>query len=153
MNTYTQILYHIVFGTKYARPVLIKKDREILFKYIWGVLKNKKCHLYRINGVENHLHILTHLHPAVSLSSLIKDVKVASSFFIKQQGLFPDFNNWQKGYGALTHHIHDKSRLIRYIKNQEAHHRRFSWKEELNKLFEEHGIRYEETYLSKDLGH
>ena len=147
MNTYTQILYHIVFGTKYSAPVLIKKHRQLLFKYIWGILKNKNCHLYRINGVEDHLHILTHLHPSVSLSSLIKDIKVASSLYIKLQKLFPGFKGWQKGYGAFTHHIDDKSRLIEYIKKQESHHQKISWKEELIALFEEHGITFDEKYL------
>jgi REP element-mobilizing transposase RayT len=52
MSTYTQILYQIVFSTKHRKPTLVKEKRAELFNYIWGVLKNKKCHLYRINGVE-----------------------------------------------------------------------------------------------------
>ena len=54
MSTYTQILYQIVFSTKRRNCVLTKENRPDLFKYIWGILKNKKCHLYRINGVEEH---------------------------------------------------------------------------------------------------
>lgn len=88
MSTYTQLLYQIVFSTKYRKPCLVKENREKLFKYIWGVLKNKNCHLYRINGVENHIHILTHIPPVLSISSLVKDVKVSSSIFIKEQNLF-----------------------------------------------------------------
>ncbi len=68
MSTYTQILYQIVYSTKYRRPTLVKENRSELFKYIWGILKNKKCHLYRINGVEDHLHIVTHIHPSVGRS-------------------------------------------------------------------------------------
>ncbi|MEQ9313501.1 MAG: transposase [Cytophagales bacterium] len=68
MSTYTQIIYQIVFSTKNRVPVLHKKGRPDLFKYIWGILKNKKCHLYQINGVEDHIHILTHIHPSVALS-------------------------------------------------------------------------------------
>lgn len=101
----------------------------------------------RINGVENHLHILTHIHPNVALSSLIKDIKLASNAFIKREKLFPLFKGWQEGYGAFTHHFNDKNRLINYIKNQEAHHRHVSWPEELKALLEEHGIVYEEKYL------
>ena len=91
MSTYTQILYQIVFSTKYREPLLNKSNREELFKYIWGVLKNKNCHLYRINGVEDHLHIVTHLHPSVSLASLVKDIKVSSSIYIKENNLFISF--------------------------------------------------------------
>lgn len=147
MNTYTQIIYHIIFGTKYGFPTLEKSGRNKLFKYIWGLLKNKKCHLYRINGVENHLHILTHLHPTIPLSSLVKDIKLASSSFIKQENLFPKFNGWQKGYGAFTHHHNDKRRLIEYIKKQETHHKCVSWKDEFLSLLNEHDIEFEEKYL------
>ena len=147
MSTYTQILYHIVFGTKFRTPCLEKESRKLLFKYFWGILRNKNCHVYRINGVEDHVHILTHIRPNVALSSLIKDIKVASNIFIKEKNLFPKFTGWQKGYGAFTLHINDKDRLIEYIKNQEAHHQKTSWPEELKKLLEEHQVKYDERYL------
>ena len=147
MSTYLQIHYHIVFGTKFRIPCLEKDHRDLLFRYIWGVLNNNRCHLYRINGMEDHIHILTHLHPAVGLSSLVKDIKLASNSWIKKENLFPAFKGWQKGYGAFTHHINDKERLIRYIKNQEEHHKKVSWPEELKALLEEHGISYKEKYL------
>jgi len=63
MSTYIQIHYHIVFGTKYRISCLEEKHRDLLFKYIWGVLNNNKCYLYRINGVDDHIHILTHTCP------------------------------------------------------------------------------------------
>lgn len=97
MSTYTQILYQIVFSTKQREKVLESENRPGLFKYIWGVLHKKDCHLYRINGVEDHLHILTHIHPAVSLSALVKDIKVASSGFIKTNNLFKNFISSRKG--------------------------------------------------------
>ena len=127
MSTYLQIHYHIVFGTKYRVPCLVKEKRHPLFQYIHGVLKKNRCHLYRINGVEDHLHMLTHLQQSVALSSLIKDIKLASHAFIKQEKLFLDFAGWQEGYGAFTHHNREKGRLIEYIRNQETHHRRVSW--------------------------
>jgi putative transposase len=147
MSTYTQILYQIVFATKYRKKILIKNEREELFKYIRGVLNNKKCHTYWINGVEDHIHILTHIHPSVSLSSLVKDIKVSSSIFIKEQKLFADFIGWQNGYGAFTYNIKDKNRLTEYLKNQEIHHRNKSFLEEYVELLEEHGIAYDEKYL------
>jgi len=78
---------------------------------------------------------------------LIKYVRLASHSFIKQEKLFPNFNEWQEGYGTFTHHFKDKNRLIGYIKNQEAHHRHMSWPEELQVLLEEHGVSYDENYL------
>ncbi|MBW6498251.1 MAG: IS200/IS605 family transposase [Bacteroidales bacterium] len=147
MSTYTQILYQIVFSTKDREPNLTKGNREELFKYIWGLLKNKKCHLYRINGVEDHLHIITHLHPSVSLASLVKDIKLSSSQYINANGIFKRFNGWQEGYGAFTYSIKEKDRLIEYVKNQEDHHKVKSYKEEFIELLMEHGIEFDEKYL------
>ena len=147
MSTYTQILYQIVFGTKNRERTLSPHNRPQLFKYIWGILDNSKCHLYRINGVEDHLHILTHIHPTIALSDLVKNIKVASSLFIKENGLFDHFNGWQEGYGAFTYNIKEKDRLIAYIQNQEEHHKPLSFRDEYINLLMEHGIEFDEKYL------
>ncbi|MBP7810456.1 MAG: IS200/IS605 family transposase [Bacteroidia bacterium] len=147
MSTYTQIIYQIIFGTKNREMVLSKNKRNDLYKYISGVLENKKCHLYRIGGVEDHIHIITHLHPTISLSNLVKDIKLSSSEFIKSNKLFPSFNGWQEGYGAFTYSIKQKDVLIEYVKNQEEHHRIKTFKEEYLELLQENGIEYDEKYV------
>ena len=147
MSTYTQILYQMVFSTKNREQTLTKSNREELFKYISGILKNKNCHLYRINGVGDHLHIITHLHPSLPLFSLIKDIKLASSDHIKKLGLFPKFPGWQDGYGAFTYSIKEKDRLIEYVKNQEEHHKIKTFREEYIELLTEHEIVFDEKYL------
>jgi len=147
MSTYTQILYQVVFATKNHERSLTASNRPELFKYISGILNNKKCHLYRINGVEDHIHIITHLHPSVSLASLVKDIKIASSEHIKRNALFTNFRGWQDGYGAFTYSIREKDRLIEYVKNQEEHHRTKSFREEYIELLKEHGVEYDEKYL------
>jgi len=119
MSTFTQILYQIVFSTKDRRECLKQDNRRELFKYIHGILVEKNCHLYRINGVSDHIHIVTHLHPTIALASLIKDIKLATSSHIKKHGLFSEFDGWQDGYGGFTYSIKDKNRLIEYVKNQE----------------------------------
>jgi len=147
MSTYTQILYQIVFSTKNRKPVLEKNNRITIYKYMWGVLKNKDCHSYRINGIEDHVHIITHLHPAVALADLVKDLKIASHLYIKEKNIYPEFNGWQSGYSAFTYHIKDKNWLIEYVKNQQTHHKKVTFKEELIDLFAEHGIKFDEKYL------
>ena len=112
-----------------------------------GILKNKQCHLYRLNGIEDHLHIITHLHPTVALATLVKDIKLASSAFIKDEKLFRNFDGWQKGYSAFTYSLEAKDNLIDYVKNQEAHHKSRTFKEEIMDLLEEHKIDFEEKYL------
>lgn len=147
MSTYTQIIYQIVFGTKYRTPCMLKDGREELFKYISGIIMNKQCFLYRINGVEDHLHIVTSLHPSVSLASLVKDIKVSSSIYIKERKLFKDFTNWQGGYGAFTYSIKERDRLIAYVNRQEEHHRKKTYIEEYQELLLEHSILFDEKFL------
>lgn len=147
MSTYTQILYQIIFSTKSRTRCMVEEKRKDLYKYIAGVLKNKKCHLIRINGVEDHLHVLTSLHPTVPLSNLVKDIKLGSSQYIKQKELFPDFNGWQEGYAAFTYANKERNRLIQYIKNQEKHHENVSYNDELVSLLKEHDIEFDERYL------
>ncbi len=147
MSTYTQILYQIIFSTKNRERTLTGNKRDELFRYIRGLLKNKNCHLYRINGVEDHIHIITHLHPSISLSSLVKDIKLASSKYINTNGIFKQFIGWQEGYAAFTYSIKEKDRLIEYVKNQEEHHKRITFKEEYIELLRECGIEFDEKYL------
>ncbi|MEP7371876.1 MAG: IS200/IS605 family transposase [Chitinophagaceae bacterium] len=147
MSTYKQILYQIVFGTRHRERTLIKRDRSELFKYIAGLLEKKNCHLYRINGVEDHLHIITHLHPSVALADLVKDIKLASTKYIKEQQLFPNFGGWQDGYSAFTYSAESKNNLIDYVKNQEEHHSIKSFEEEYIELLEEQHIEFDEKYI------
>ena len=125
----------------------MKSSRPELYSYINGILKNKNCHVYQINGVEDHLHILTDLHPTVSLASLIKDIKVASNIFIKENNLFPNFIGWQQGYGAFTYSYKDKDALINYVKNQEEHHKTVNPYDELVNLLKDHGVEFDKKYL------
>ncbi len=147
MSTYTQILYQFVFGTKRREPSLSQPGRQELYNYIAGILKKKNCHLYRINGIHDHIHIVTHVHPTVSVASIIKDIKMASTDIIKEEKLFQNFNGWQEGYGAFTYSIKEKDRLIEYVKNQEIHHRIKTFKEEYIEILAEHEIEFDEKYL------
>lgn len=147
MSTYTQILYQIVFSTKHREEVLHGENKKELYKYIWGILKNKKCTLYQIGGVADHIHIVTHIHPSVALSDLVKDIKIASSKYIKEEKLFPHFTSWQEGYGAFTYAISAKDNLINYVKNQEEHHRKKTFIEEYKELLNEHGVEFDEKYM------
>lgn len=145
--SYTQTIYQIVYSTKYRERTLNKLDRPEFFKDITGILKNKKCHLYQVNGVEDHLHIITSLHPSIALASLVKDIKLGSTSFIKQKKIFPDFNGWQNGYAAFTYAMEAKNDLVQYVMNQESHHYRQTFTEELIELFLEHRIEFDEKYL------
>jgi putative transposase len=147
MSTYKQIYYQIVFSTKNRERALAKTNRKVLFKYIWGIIRNNNCHLYRINGVEDHIHIITSLHPSLALADLIKDIKLASSKMIKVEKIFPEFTGWQDGYGAFTYQYNVIDALIEYVKNQEEHHKKVTFRDEYIALLKEHGIDFDEKYL------
>ena len=156
MSTYAQILYHIVFSTKNRERVLGKPRRDDLYRFIWGVLQKRKCHLYRIGGVEDHLHILISLHQTVALSDLVKEIKTSSSLWMKGQQVFPAFSHWQDGYGAFTHALPDKDRLINYIRTQEEHHKHVTFREEYEKLLVEAGLtinQHDEEWFDDDPAH
>ncbi len=147
MSTYTQILYHIVFSTKGRTRTLTKPNREEMFKHISGLLANKKCHLYAINGVEDHIHIATHIPPTIAPADLIKDIKLASTDLIKSKRLFPNFIGWQEGYGLFSGYWPQKDALIDYVKNQEQHHATEDFLDEYKRMLDEFGVTYNEKYL------
>ena len=147
MSTHTAISYHIVFSTKNRTPVLKPDRREDLFRYIWGIIKNRHGHLYRINGVEDHVHILSSLHPTVRLADFVKDIKTGSAQSIKENSVFNKFSHWQEGYAAFTCSKRDIDDLIEYIKRQEEHHRKTTFEEEYRKLLLQAGIQFDERYM------
>ena len=147
MSTHTQILYQIVFSTKNRSKCMMKETRHQVFAYISGILKQHQCRPYIVNGVEDHLHILTHLHPSVALADLVKEIKITSHKYIDQLHLFPDFTNWQNGYGAFTYDQKAVSNLYRYIENQEIHHHGIAFEEEYIALLDEHHVEYDPKYV------
>ncbi|GHS94572.1 transposase [Bacteroidia bacterium] len=143
--SYTQILYHIVLRTKRSEKSITQNNVASLYKYIWGIIKSKQGKLYRINGMEDHIHILSDLHPSVSLADYVKSIKVATSLWMKQSKDFPLFSGWSEGYAAFTYSFKEKNVIIRYIKYQQEHHRNEKTEEELRRLRGEHGLEGDST--------
>ena len=147
MSSYKQIIYQIVFGTKNHLLTINEANCEELYKYIWGIIKHKDCKLFRINGIENHIHIASDLHPSIALANYVKDIKVASSIWMKESGKFPKFDGWQDGYGAFTYSVKEKDVLIEYVKKQKQHHKKENFHDEYIRLLKENGIDFDEKYL------
>ncbi len=147
MSSYRQHLYHIVFRTKDSLSTIRQNHSNELYSYITGIIRQKNSHLYRINGVENHLHILTDMNPSIAPIDFVKDIKVSSSIWIKKNNLFPAFNGWAVGYGSFTCSYKDIDRLIEYIMNQQEHHQKISFEDEYRKLLLEYGIKPDEKFF------
>ena len=146
-NTYTQLLYLLVFSTKERRPALRQERREDVFRYIWGIIKARSGHLYRIGGVEDHVHILTSVPPTVALADFVRDVKAGSSKWIRDESVYPLFPGWQDGYGAFTIGFAERDGVIEYIRNQSEHHREISYVDELRAMLKRDGVAFDEQYL------
>ena len=147
MSTYRQIFYQIIFATKNRQPTINPAYENELYKYILAIINNKKCKLYRINGMADHIHIFCDLHPSLSLSSYVKDIKIASNIWMKESGKFPDFQSWQEGYGAFTYNVKEKNIIIEYIKNQKERHKTESFYDEFKRMIIENGVELDERYF------
>ena len=150
MSAYRQILYHIVFRTKRSERTINPEHRTDLHQYIWGIIKNKNCVLFRINSMEEHIHILSDLHPSIALADYIRDIKISSAKWMKQSGFFPHFKGWGIKYCALTYSYHERDTLINYIKNQQEHHKKELFQDEIRRLFKEQGIDLDEKWFWVD---
>jgi len=140
MGTYRQLLYHLILEP-YGRDKVLTKNKQIrLFTYIKQIIENKRCKLYAINGVENHVHLLVTIRADISISDFIKDVKVSSSKFIKREKLFPYFKRWSSGYAIFTRPYESLDELIKYIDKQKEHHKNKSYYEEYGELLRKNGL-------------
>jgi len=148
MSTFTQILYQIVFGSKDYTPFLNKENQGTLFGYIVGMLNRRNCHPYQVGGYANHVHIITHLSATITLADLVREIKKATHEMMKENRMiFHHFPGWQVGYGAFTYHISMKNVLINYVLNQEQHHKKTTFREEMIQLLNDNQVGFEEKYL------
>lgn len=138
--SYVIQLSHIIINTKERKKTLSQDCKTDLFRYIWGIIHKYNCRLYRINGVENHIHILVGVHQSVALMELVREIKRSSSLWIKESGNYPMFEGWSKEYAAFSVSWDTKDKVISYIMNQEEHHKTTSFMEELNAILRSHNL-------------
>ena len=142
-------IYHIVINTYRREMTLPLASSDRLYRYIGSVIQNTQSTLYAINGIENHIHLLINLHPSVRLADLIRDIKLSTTQWIKQnREEFPQFAGWGKEYGAFTYALRDKEMVTNYIKNQREHHQRENFENEYRKHLANAGIEWNEYRLT-----
>ncbi len=150
-NTFTQIYIQIVIVVRGRHCLISDEKKENLYKYITGIIQNKKHKLISINGTQNHIHILIGLNPAEALSDLIKEVKRCSTNFINEQKWVRGKFSWQNGYGGFSYSRSHLDKVINYIKNQEKHHKQKTFREEYVELLKNFEIEYDEKFLFEDV--
>ncbi|MDP6636858.1 MAG: IS200/IS605 family transposase [Phycisphaerae bacterium] len=145
--SYTHLVYHIVFATKERRESLPFDRIDRICKYAAGIISNNEAVPLAVNGVSGHLHVVASLGPKIALSQFVGTVKANCSKWIhKTFGDMQDFS-WQDGYSAFTVSASVQDSVVSYIRNQEVHHRRMSFQDELIRLLDRHGIEYDPKYV------
>lgn len=146
-NTYTNLLFHIIFSTKERRPQIHAALKEELYRYIGGIIRAEGGVSIEIGGIEDHIHILAKIKPSVSVSETLNKIKSNSSKWVHDHKPADASFAWQVGYAAFTVSESQVERVRQYIRSQEDHHRRQTFQEELVDLLERHGVEYDPRYL------
>lgn len=150
-NTYHQIYLQTVFAAKYRKAVLDKTWRSKLFGVIGNLINETKCKTIIVNGVEDHVHCLLGLKPVVSVSELMKTVKAKSSKYINDHKLTPERFEWQDGYGVFSYSQSAVDNVYKYILNQEAQHKKQTFRNEYLEFLKKIKVEYDEQYIFQEL--
>lgn len=148
-NTYTQLHIQVVFVVQNRQSLIGQAWKSELYKYITGIIQNHAHKVLQINGMPDHVHVLIGMRPTQSLADLMQIVKQDSSKWINDKGFVLGRFSWQAGYGAFSYSNSEVPRVIDYIKNQEEHHKAFSFNDEYKNILTEFKIDYNEAYLFK----
>ena len=151
-NTYHQIFVHIVFAVSNRRQQKIDADwKEELYKYIAGAIKNHNHKLIAIGGATDHVHILIGLNPKEAIADLVQSIKIQSTKWINEKHARKgNMFSWQRGYGAFSYSRSHVGQVIKYINNQEEHHREESLSTEFQRILTNLGIEFDYNYIFED---
>jgi len=150
-NTYTQIFIHVIFAVKGRMNLIPKDKKDEMYGYIGGIVNNKSHKLYVVNGMPDHVHLLFGFNPSESLSDLVKEIKRNSSKFINENKWFVGKFEWQHGYGAFSCSKSHVDKVFNYIRNQEEHHKKTTFREEYIAFLKKYEVEYDERYIFEDV--
>ena len=140
-HSYSHNPVHLVFSTKERRKLIPTKSRSRLWTYLAGICKNNRIFVHEIGGMEDHVHMLMEIPLRLAFSDAIKEIKTGSS-----QWMGPRFS-WQIGFGVFGVSESNVDKVIRYIRNQEMHHRKMTYDEEFIALLKKHRVPYDPRYV------
>jgi REP element-mobilizing transposase RayT len=147
MSSHHGILVHVIFSTKYRKPVLSDEWRDDLFAYIGGTIKDHKATLLQSGGIEDHVHLLVRFHPQFAISSTIQLLKASSSKWINENSKTTKKFQWQTGYGAFSVSQSMADCVKNYIASQRAHHCKFTFHDEYLAILKRHQIEFDPKYV------
>ena len=146
-DTFTHIDIQIVFAVKGRQSLIHKSWKEELYRYITGIVQNHKHKMLCINGMPDHIHIFIGYNPNQLIPKLVNEIKTSSNEFINSKKLTKFKFSWQNGYGAFSYSRSQRDSIIKYIENQEEHHKKNSFKEEYMDFLQRFNMEYKNQYL------
>ena len=144
-HTLIWVYVHVVFSTKNRRSWMVKDIQQRLWAYMGGIGRKNGVHALSVGGMADHVHLLLAMPSLVSIGDAVREIKAGSSkwFHERHRRLF----SWQEGFGAFSVSASNVPDVIRYIENQEEHHRKIGFQDELRALLRKHEIEWDEKYV------
>jgi len=146
-NAYTQIYLQLVFVVEGRENMIPKAHRASVEKYITGVVQKRKHKMLAISCMPDHTHLFIGYNPAQALPDLVSETKTAATKFIKKQPWMPFAFSWQRGYGGFSYSRSHIDAVVKYILNQEEHHKKRTFREEYLDMLEKFEVAYDDRYL------
>ena len=144
-HTSGNILLHIVFSTRGRRPLIKSDFRAGLFAYLGGIIREMDGSALIINGTDDHVHMLVRIRPAQSSAQVVRVVKANSSRWVHEK--WSREFGWQTGYGVFSVSESNVAGVMKYIAEQEEHHRKHSFQEEFVAFLKKNNVAYDERYI------
>jgi len=144
-HTSGNILLHFIFSTEHRRPLIQPEFRDDLFAYLGGIVREINGTPLIINGTPDHVHMLVRVRPIHSAAVIARIVKTNSSRWVRQK--FDQRFAWQTGYGVFSVSESNAAAVTKYIADQERHHTRRTFQEELVEFLDKNHVQYDPTYI------
>jgi REP element-mobilizing transposase RayT len=149
-TTYTNLLFHIVYSTKYRKDIITSDVQGRLYEYIGGIIRDQQGIVLEIGGMPDHVHILAKLSSTLAISDVLRITKANSSKWFNATFTPKTPFAWQRGFGGFSVSTSHVDCVREYIRNQSEHHTEQSFKDEFRRLLIRHGIQFEEKYLFEE---
>ena len=146
-QSFAKLIVHVVYSTKNREPILTESIRNDLYAYTAGILNTVDCLALSIGGTNDHIHVLAQMSKTITLAKMVEEIKRGSSRWMKTQGAGFQGFSWQGGYGAFSVSESQLPIVKQYISNQEEHHRKRTFQDELRTLLDKHNIAFDEKYI------
>ena len=143
-HTYAQNVIHLVFSTKDRHKLMSGEFRPKMWAYAAGICKKFDILVLAVGGMEDHIHFLLQIPPTLALAKAVLAIESNFSRWASEAGL--KFA-WQQGYGAFGVSSSIVPTVIRYMQNQEAHHKGMSFDAEFLALLKKHGLEFDTKYV------